>query len=415
MRLTRWRFAPRPSPLNTIGDYPWAPDWALTIQGSLVQSSVSDAAFGAPTTEDTIPSGVGVAPYYPRYWLSERPLAPTVDSRYFRVVPPSLAFGGFSAIQFFAKQGTTANACPVQPVISPMGGRFPQADPLVTISTTTQGASIYYTVGIGSPPADPTTSSTLYKGPFIQPISLGGTIYIKAIAYLASLSTQISLVTSSPPFCRYGLKPNDNWYDDQGNLIEAHAGSPVWDPSTAAYYWIGQSQNVNSVLHYSATPEPINSPSFNLYKSTDLMNWTNMGDILNNPFPTKPIADRFHMLFNALNNNWIMWGGFIDMSANSFGYYASTAGPNILGPWTWNLTPIISNTFFDFDLFLDSDLVTAWVVWRDTATTLKIQQLNTSYTGVTGASLTLTSAGLREGPILFKYPFATGGTYFLIT
>jgi hypothetical protein len=411
VQWTRYRFAPRPSPSVAVGVWPYQPDWASTIQGSLIQTSVSDAAFGTSTTVDTIPSGgAGLAiPYYPRFWLNERSVAKVPAARYIRMLPPSGAFGGVSALQVFAKLGTTANAQPVQPVISPNGGRYPGLTVQVSM-TSTNGASIYYTTD-GS---TPTTSSTLYKGTFPLTIGSLATVTVKAIANLPGLSTPLSLVTTSAPFYGYGFEPNDNWYDDKGNLVEFHSGSSLmWDPNTSAYYRVGQFMNINTVLHFGATPEPNYAPAVYLYKSYDQMNWTNLGDILNDPFPLQPIAGNYALMYNKLNNNYIIWTSVIDAAGNSSGYYASA--PKITGPWTWNLTPIVANTFFNFAHLIDSDGATGYVVWRNTILGTRMQQMNASFTGLTGAPFDQTNSVLREGFAFFKYPNVTGGTYFLLT
>ena len=408
-QVTRWRFAPRPS-ASTIRANNYSPDWATTIAGSLLQTDAS-AAFSAPATIDTIPAQPGV-PYYPRYWLSERKIAGAAPARYVRLKPPSTSFGGVSALQVFALAGTAANACPVQPVISPMGGRFPGLSVIVSITSLTAGALIYYTTD-GS---TPTTSSTLYAGPFTLSIGGGSTVTVKAIAYLASLSTPTSLVTTSAPFCGYGFHPNDNWYDDKGNLIEAHSGHVDWDPNTSAYYWIGEFQNIGQLATTPTFFVPGGWPAVYLYKSVDLLNWTIVGDILPQVLPGQIVGGRFHWKYNALNNNYVLWSGSQDAFGNSSVYYASTSGSDITKGWTWNATPVMANTAYDFSLFTDSDGVSAYIVWMHSINgALNVQQLNSSYTGLTGSPFVFASSANREGCVLFKYPNSTGGTYFILT
>ena len=416
--FTRYKFAPRPSAAGQVGQWPYAPDYATTIAGAVIQTDVADSTFASPTTVNTLPAA-NVLPYYPRYKLHDRPFsAGLTPSRYIRLKPPSISFGGVSAWQVFALAGTAANSCPVQPVISPNGGRFPGLSTTVTITSLTTTAAIYYTLD-GS---TPTTGSTLYTGPFTLSVGSGSTVTVKAIAYLASLSTPTSLVTTSSPFNGYGFKPNDDEFDDKGILVEAHSGCAMWDPITAAYYRVGQFMNLNTVIHFSTTPEPNFAPAVYLYKgvptagdSTGLLNWTNLGPILNNIFPNQPIAGNYNLMYNALNNNYVIWTSVVDGNGNSSLYYASTAGGNIAGPWTWNVTPIVSNTFFNFAVAIDSDGVTAYCVWRNTILGTRMQQLNTSYTGFTGSPLDQTNTVLREGFAFFKWPLTSGGTWFLVT
>jgi hypothetical protein len=412
---TRHRFAPRPGS-SIEGVFGYAPDYSAGIAGSLIQTAASgDSTFTSPTTVDTIPAQ-SVSSYYPRYWLNERPITGAAAARYIRFKPPTTSFGGISEWQVFAQAGTAANACPVQPVISPMGGRFPSGSTRVTM-TSTVGASIYYTTD-GS---TPTTSSTLYTGPFTLTMGIGNTKTLKAIGYLASLSTPTSLVTISPPFCGYGLKPNDNWYDDKGNLIEAHAGSVIWDPNTSAYYWVGTFFNINNQLKGAAGStfhEFIWQVTY-LYKSTDLLNWSiaaNIGVSLfsgltlsGNPVI---IIGRIHMLYNAANNNYVMW--FLAASSTSLGAFFVATAPNILGPWTVNATPTSTNAA-DFDLMIDSD-GSAYCFWRANVNGLTIRGLNSSYTDFAGASINPgASFNTREGCVAFKYPNAPGGTFFCVT
>lgn len=416
--LTRVRIAPRPSSA-TIQVYPTAPDYALSIAGALIQTDVADATFASPTTAYTFPAA-GSLPYYPRYWLSEIALSVAPAARYARILPPAVSFGGVSALQFFAKAGTTANACPVQPVITPNGGRFPSLSRVVAMEST-QGATIYYTTD-GS---TPTTSSTKYTAPFTLSIGSGATVTVKAIANMPSLSTPNSLVTTSAPFYGYGYKPNDNWYDTSGILIEAHSGSVDWDPNTNAYYWIGQLQNINSVARPGHVGEPNGWPGTFLYKGVSLdpkdpdglLNWQNMGCILPQITPAAFIGGRYHWKYNALNNNYVVWLQPQINNGTSTLYYASTSGSDITKNWSWNLTPIVANNFYDYDLFTDSDGVSVYAFWRNAINVdMRIQQLNSSYTGFTGSSISIPyTSGSREGCVLFKYPFVDGGTYFAIT
>jgi len=414
VQWTRYRFAPRPSSATTQ-TYPNAPDYAAFIVGTVVQTDVADSTFATPTLADTITG----SPYYPRYWLAERPISASLaQARYIRMKTPSNVYGGISAFQVFAKIGTTANARPVEPVITPNGGRYPGLTTLVTMQSS-QGAKIYYTIGQGSTPADPTTSSALYTGSFSVTISAGSYAVVKAMANMAGLSTPNSTVITSAPYYGYGYAPADNWYDHIGQLIEAHSGSIIWDPNSKYYYWMGQFQNINSIQRPGHVGEPNGFPDTFLYRSTDLMNWTNMGSVLPNVSPTLFIGGRYHLMYNALNNNYVVWLQPQDNAGNSTLFEANTpiGGGNILTGWAWNMTPIISNTFYDYDLFLDSDGISMYCFWRNgISTDMRVQQLNTSYTGFTGSPTIIPYVDTtREGPAFFKYPYAAGGTYFIVT
>jgi len=71
-----------------------------------------------------------------------------------------------------------------KPVFSPVGGEYTSSKD-VTISTSTEGATIYYTMTTdGTTPDDPTTSSTAYTS--AVPVTISGTI-IKAKAFKSDL------------------------------------------------------------------------------------------------------------------------------------------------------------------------------------------------------------------------------------
>lgn len=417
---TRHRFVPRPSSPTAVLTSPFTADYATTIEGALIQIDVADSTFASPTTVDTLPAA-NVLPYYPRFWLHDRPISSGLAARYIRLKPPTAAFGGVSAWQVFARAGTNSPACPMQPVISPMGGKFPGLYVNVSITTRTAGASIYYTLD-GS---TPTTSSTLYGRPFQLAITSGTTVTVKAIAYLVSLSTPTSLVTTSAPFCGYGFHPNDNQYDERGNLIEAHSASVIWDPNTLAHYMIGVLMNVASVnTPGQSWNDPISTPPIYLYKGTPLdqkdpgglLNWKNLGPILTGIPAVAGLThnSRLRILYNALNNNYIIFANPVNGTNQSL-FYASTPGADITSGWSWNTTPLISNTFLDFTTLVDSDGVTAYLIWRNASTGINIKQLNTSYTALIGSALALAGGTAREGIVAWKYPNATGGTYFIIT
>lgn len=77
------------------------------------------------------------------------------------------------------------------PAISPAGGTYTSA-PVVTLTDSLAGASIYYTTN----GATPTTSSTLYTGPFTLNLQPGTQVTLRAIAsatnYLASAASAIT-------------------------------------------------------------------------------------------------------------------------------------------------------------------------------------------------------------------------------
>ena len=62
------------------------------------------------------------------------------------------------------------------------------------------------------------------------------------------------------------------WYDTDGRHIQAHGGQVVTteENGQTVYYWYGEDR----------TKGYWNSPGVSVYRSTDAMNWTNLGDAL---------------------------------------------------------------------------------------------------------------------------------------
>jgi hypothetical protein len=403
---TRYRFAPRPGSTSQMPNV--GLDYETLMQGDQVQDSGSPTFSSGVTTLDTIPT----TPYYARFDLSERTLPPSSTARYIRILPNSNAFGSISELQFFAKRSTigTAAAAPVTPTISPWGGRFPNGTTTVTLSSLTSEAQIYYTTD-GSAPSN--THGTLYAGPFTYNIGAASTT-LQAVAYDPTLSTTLSSVASAT-FEPWGFTPDDNWYDNNGNLVEAHSGGITY--ANGLYYWVG------SIANKYSPPWPQQPTVANIirtdvgvmmYSSPDLLNWTFVGNILPQPTGWNG-TERAHILYNAANNDYVLWAHCLNTSNIGTADRACIAtAPAITGPWTWVNTSLNPDGlgFKDNSLFLDSDGVTAYVVYTvGSQNGIEISQLSSNYQTTDGNTVALTATG-REAPVLVKN---SAGTYFLIT
>lgn len=406
MTWTRYRFTPRPggsSPLVT----PLGLDYETYMQGVPAQVSSSSTFASGNTTIDTVPT----TPYYARFNLNERTLPQSPTGRYIRLLPASTSYGSISELQFFAKYNSSVSGCPVAPVISPWGGRFPSGSAVVTLTSLTQTASIYYTTD-GSTPSN--TNGTLYSGPFTY--SSFTTSTLKAVAYDPALSTPLSPV-SSGIFNNYGIAPKDDWYDNRGILIEAHGGGIIY--VGGLYYWCG------AILNKYAPPYNPNPSVGNIirndvgvlmYSSPDLLNWTFVGNILSQPSNTV-LCERPHILYNAANNNYVLWAhGATSLTVSGSDNFAMIAtSSSITGPWSWVNTAYHPNgtQFEDNSLFVDPvDGVTAYIVYVSTqGSTISITQLASDYQSATASTVGL-ATGQREGCVLFKN---SSGTYFMLS
>ena len=110
---------------------------------------------------------------------------------------------------------------PAAPTVSPNGGSISQATS-VTLSTTTSGATIYYTLN----GTTPSTSSTQYTTPF----TISTTTTVKAIAVKNGVSSAVTTVTFT-----YSAdnNANANWKSSNWNV---NNGSMTYTPKTAGFY-----------------------------------------------------------------------------------------------------------------------------------------------------------------------------------
>lgn len=134
-----------------------------------------------------------------------------------------------------------------QPVISPESGTYYRSGTQeITMTSATDGASIYYTLTTdGSTPADPTSSSTLYSAaiPF-STFSAGQTVKIKAIAIKDGMSdsriTSVEYVIYEGKCQRPTFTPGNGTYTSpQSVVINSTADATIYyttdgtDPSSS--------------------------------------------------------------------------------------------------------------------------------------------------------------------------------------
>jgi hypothetical protein len=368
------------------------------LAGAKIQAS-NDCTFATGVvTLDTVPS----APYYPRYSLAprnERPLEATQPYRCYRYLSATNGYGGVSELQWIGPAGAASiEARPVTPVISPGAGAFLSGSVIVTITTKTTSAALYYTTDGTAPTV---TNGILYTGPFTLPVD--GLTILRVVAYDSSLSMPLSDIAVAH-YRNYAFKPNDDWYDDDGILMEAHAPS-ITGPVRGRYYMVGQFANKGNV---NGADIGANEGVW-MYSSDDLLNWHWEGQILDNAGWN--YVERPHIIHSAATGKYVLWAHMAN-SHNSTDRAGVATAPEITGPWTWQnaaLNPD-NNGFKDFNLFQDDD-GTAYVVYvTGSQGSVTISQLSPDYLGSTGISVGGLIPG-REAPVLFKHESA----YFLIS
>jgi hypothetical protein len=381
--ITGWSFSASPS---EYGYY----TREILMQNAFVQSDVSPQ-FNSPITLDIVPE----FPYYPRYKLNTRYVSGS--GRAFRV----MFFYNFAAIaelKFYAIANTTANSRPIEPIISPWGGRFSNSNATVSITSKTTSAQIYYTTnGIS-----PTTNDILYTSPIN--LNFTNTIEIRAIAIDQTLNTPNSSISEKAFFSPWGFMAAQDLYDNTGVLTEAHSGD-IFDNRSidGYYYWQGNSLNFAD----SGVDLPPNGyTGIWIYKSVDLKNWEYVDNIL----PDLGMSvTRTHIIRNP-NGLLVMWG---HNTRNQVACVATSTLP--IGPWNWystNTVPI--GGVKDCNLFKDTDNK-AYFIHSDTNQVsgngkMRITLLSDDYLSPTTSQGFVRINSSDEAPVLFK----NNGIYYTI-
>jgi hypothetical protein len=377
------------------------------LAGAQVQASNDCTFTSGVVTLDTVPD----VPFPARYNLSvrnERTIAPVAAYRCYRWLSSSIGYGGYggiSELQWIGPAGASgASARPVMPTISPGAGAYVSGSVQIVIATQTSSAQIYYTTD-GSTPTN--THGTLYDGPFN--LSVGPKTVLQAVAYDAGLDAALSDVAIGR-YRNYAFKANDDWYDDEGILIEAHSADI--SNFNGRYYWVGQFANKGNI-----TNDIERNQGVWMYSSADLLNWHFEGQILDNGQAAGTswnYVERPHVLYNATTHNYVLWA-HMDNNHDATDRAGVATAPNPTGPWTWQTVTLDpdGSGFKDFHLFQDTD-GTAYVAYvtqsGGSQGPITISRLAGDYQSSTGKSVKGLAAG-QEAPVLFK----RNGVYFLIT
>lgn len=201
------------------------------------------------------------------------------------------------------------------------------------------------------------------------------------------------------------FNPGEQWYDDRGELINAHGGGLLYSGNT--YYWFGERrgrQGTNGV---------------NVYSSHDLYNWkfealalaTDSNNAQSDIVPGC-VMERPKVIYNARTRKYVMW---FHLELKDKGYSAARAGvamsDKVTGPYKFigSFRPN-GNMSRDMTLFVDDD-GSAWHMYSSRENyDLRIARLTDDYLQPAKEDKLLFSDH-REAPALFKYE----GKYYLIT
>ena len=192
------------------------------------------------------------------------------------------------------------------------------------------------------------------------------------------------------------ITPGTVWNDTQGKVIEAHGEGMIKVGDT--YYWLGEDKTNGSAFQ-----------NVSCYSSTDLKNWTFVGNALtrqaSGDLGPNRVIERPHVIYNASTSQYVMY-----MHVDSSSYGDRKAGvatcSSVCGSYTYrgSFKPL-GHDSLDDTLFQDG--TTGYFLSEDrTNTKLQIYQLADDY--LTVASLVAT-VPQYESPAVAKI----GATYYL--
>ncbi|KAJ9464983.1 glycosyl family 43 [Diplonema papillatum] len=142
------------------------------------------------------------------------------------------------------------------------------------------------------------------------------------------------------------------------------------------------------------------------YKTDDLQTWEFGGVALAPSDRKNGTVFRPHVVYNAKNNIFVMW--YEDRWDGQKGYAVATS-TNPLGPFKTvadSVPMATGDKIGDFDIFIDPDTSVAYHV----RTGFAVEELNSDYTGPSGASTHFSTPEAAEGPVMFK----KDGLYYIL-
>ncbi|MCX6218937.1 glycoside hydrolase family 43 protein [Spirosoma sp.] len=200
------------------------------------------------------------------------------------------------------------------------------------------------------------------------------------------------------------IKPGAVWYDDKGDVINAHGGGLLYVNKT--YYWFGEKRGSSA------------SEGVNVYSSKDLYTWKNEGLALAkstdpaSEIATNGLMERPKVIYNPKTKQYVMW---FHLELPGQGYKAARAGvavsKNVTGPYQYvkSFRPN-GHMSRDMTLFVDDDGSAYHIYSARENYDLRLVKLTDDYLSATTQD-TLLFSNHREAPAIFR----KDNHYYLIT
>ena len=237
------------------------------VIGCTLNGNASDPTFATPVLLATFPStgganGLGRA--NTSVLQNSITVSPGTPCQYYMVQAASGTVFQFGDLDFLGSWASGVYAQPVAPMLTPSGGNF-DLPTVVTMSSLTTSASIYYTID-GSTPS---VASTLYTGPCV----VNSSAKVQAIAVDPQMSTPSSRIATFYFIIPSKLYAHQFIYDTRGCPMKGVQDTIFLDPISKKYYLYLYVQDQGS------TSTPFANQGHNCYVSTDIRNWTYVGQV----------------------------------------------------------------------------------------------------------------------------------------
>ena len=216
------------------------------------------------------------------------------------------------------------------------------------------------------------------------------------------------LVLTMPALAQKPILNGTDWKDTAGQPISAHEG--FIGRFDGAFYWYGTSYKGNETGKFGPEGAPLQN-SFNVYCSTDLVDWEYLGEALKFPktgFGSEGTSHRPGVLYNDKTKKYVMWFfhfiKFPDVML-TVATSDSPAGPFVIEGLRKSSEP--NGWAQDLGVFKDSD-GKAYIVYDDGHRNLRVDLLTEDYLDTTRESVIAIKAGPTheqkyEGSAIAKY------------
>lgn len=150
------------------------------------------------------------------------------------------------------------------------------------------------------------------------------------------------------------IVPGATWtVQNTGHHLQAHGGGIVWHPIDKSYYLIGENKTAN--------PNSDLFQSISCYKSTDLINWVFVNDLLsstttgNSDLRPSMIIERPKVIYNAATKKYVLWM-HVDNAARKYARAGVAYSNTVCGDYTYkgSVEPL-GFTSRDLTTWVDTD------------------------------------------------------------